>query len=93
MGTMEGSTSNLFHTERRLVSSTYSTEETRVAYPVSPGKGQGKMKGTAAVSLGTRLGNVLQMPEHLHWQHSLPFVRPYLTVLKPHARLLEGQKQ
>lgn len=93
---MEGSTSNLFHTERRLVSSTYSIGETPVAYPVSPGKGQGKMKGTAAVSLGTRLGNVLQMPEHLHWQHwqhSLPFVRPYLTALKPHAKLLEGQKQ
>lgn len=63
MGTMEGTT---FHMERRLVSNTYSMGETYVAYPVSPGKGQGKIKGTAAVSLGTHLGHVLQMPEYLH---------------------------
>lgn len=53
----------LFHTERRLVPDTYSMGETRGANPVSSGKGQGKMKGTAAVSLGAHLGNVPQMPE------------------------------
>lgn len=68
----------LFHAEKRLVSNTYFVGETLVAYPVSPGKGQGKIKGTAAVSLGTHLGNALHTPEHLHqqhWQHSLPFAK------------------